>query len=80
MAGDYTVAASGAAAVTPSDTVDMDRIARALYIGGSGDVKVNMVEGNTITFSSVMAGTILPVSCKRVFATGTNATLVIALY
>lgn len=67
-------------AVTPSDTTVFDSTHRALYVGGAGDVKVRMVrDGTTLTFSAVPAGTILPVSVDKVFATGTTATLILAL-
>lgn len=68
------------AAVTPADGADLADFSRALYIGGAGDVKVTTVGGSTLTFSAVAAGTMLPVRAARVFATGTTATLILALY
>lgn len=70
---------SRAAAVTPSDGANLDTYARALYIGGTGDVKVTTVGGDTVTFTAVPVG-ILDVYVKKVFATGTDATDIIALY
>lgn len=75
------VAAGGAIAVTPNDGADLPTSpAKALYIGGAGAVKVNMIDGTTVTFSGVPVGTILPVIVTRVYATGTTATLILALY
>jgi hypothetical protein len=74
--------ARGAAAVTPHDTNDLTTYAKALYVGGAGDVKVIPVENadaSPITFVDVPAGTILPVSVRRVYSTGTVATDIIAL-
>lgn len=36
-------------------------------------------DGATVTFENVPSGTVLPVSCKRVLATGTTATGIVAL-
>lgn len=67
------------AEITPSDTAPIGN-ARALYIGGSGDVKLTTIAGTEITFSNLVEGSILPVRCKRVLSTGTTATNIVALY
>lgn len=68
-----------AAAVTAADT-DLSVSPRALYVGGTGDVVVYMVGGTTaITFSSVPAGTILPIRVDQVRA-ATTATNIVALW
>ena len=68
-------------AVTPSDTVDLVQGAtKGLYIGGAGNVKMDMADGTTITFTALSAGMIHPISAKRVYATGTTATLILAVY
>jgi hypothetical protein len=70
-----------AAAVTPSDTVDLPDAARALYIGADGDVTVDtLLSGDTVTFAACKAGTILPVACRRVRNTDTTASLIVALF
>lgn len=70
-----------AAAVTPSDTVDLPDAARALFIGGAGDITIDtLVSGETLTFKGISGGAILPVAARRVRATGTNATFIIALF
>lgn len=75
-----TEPARDAAAVTPSDSAQISRVARALYVGGSGDVKLVTEEGNTVTFQDIVAGSILPVKATKVFATGTTATNIVALF
>ncbi|MGI0017019.1 MAG: spike base protein, RCAP_Rcc01079 family, partial [Nitrososphaera sp.] len=75
-----TAPAMGGEAVTPSDTVDLTNISRALYVGGAGAVVVTMRDGNDLTFSGVPAGKVLDIRVSRVKATGTTATLMIALY
>jgi len=77
---DFTAPAVGAAAVTPNTSTDLPRApARALYVGGAGNLEVDTAEGQTVTFTGVTAGSILPVSVKRVRATST-ATNIVALY
>lgn len=76
---DATVSAYDAAAVTPSDSVDI-RPTRALFVGVAGNIKVDMALGTTLTFTDVQAGSILPVQVKRVYSTGTTATSIVALY
>lgn len=68
-----------AVAVTPSDTVDLTAPAtKGLYVGVSGAVKVKLMSGQDATFTAVPVG-FFPVSVKRVFATGTTATTMLAL-
>lgn len=69
----------GASAVTPSDSSELDRYARRLYIGGTGDVKVDMIDGSTVTFTSVPVGE-LNISAKRVYSTGTTASGIVAIF
>ena len=73
-----TFPASGAATVTPSDSTEIN--CRALYVGGAGTVVVQLPSrGVSLTFAGVLAGTILPVSARRVMA-ATTATNIVALY
>lgn len=72
--------ASYAVAVTPSDSVNLAVAARALYVGGAGNVVVVQTDDTTVTFFATPAGLVLPVACKRVNATNTTATNLVALY
>ena len=74
--------AHDAVLVTPSDSDDLPGgLAKAgLYIGGAGNVRVTMASGADVTFSGVPAGTVLRVAVRRVWATGTTATDIVALY
>lgn len=69
----------GGFAVTPHDTNELTRVVRGLYIGGFGDVKVTFKGGDTVTFYSVQAGTLLPVRAVKVLATGTSATNIVGV-
>ena len=75
-----TYVANSAAAVTPSDTTNLaSGFTRAIYVGGTGDLAVVMIDGTTVTFKAVPAGTLLPVAVTRVNSTGTSATNIVAL-
>jgi hypothetical protein len=67
-----------AEAVTPSDVTNLTNPARGLWVGGTGAVSVEMYGGGTAVFSGIPAGTLLPVQCTRVNATGTTASLIVA--
>ena len=72
--------AGDAASVTPNDGADLATASRALYIGGTGNVAVVTVGGDTVTFANVPSAAILPVRVARVLATGTTATNIVALW
>jgi hypothetical protein len=76
-----TVSAFDARVVTPSDSaVLVNGPSRALYVGSSGNLTVRMGDGqNQILFSNVPAG-IFPIQVDMVYATGTTAANIVALY
>lgn len=74
--GDFS--ALDAAAVTPSDSTDLTNTAYQLWIGVSGDVALITAGGDLVTFKAAPVG-ILHVRVKRVKATGTTATSILAL-
>ena len=81
--GNFASPATEAAAITPSDTVNIPTgPTRGVYVGVTGNVTVVMAEGaqTAVLFVAVPAGTILPISVKRVNATGTAATDLVALF
>lgn len=72
--------AQNAAAITPNDSTDLTNYARALYVGVTGDIVVDLVQsGSSITIKAAPVG-ILPISVKRVRSTGTTATNLLALW
>lgn len=77
--GTGAAACESAAAVTPSDTVDLTNTSRSIFVGGAGNVVAIMFDGTTVTFTGVTAGTILPIRATRIKATGTTATNMVAL-
>ena len=68
------------AAITPSDATDLEWLTRGVYVGGEGDVVAVLPSGDTVTFVGVLAGSVLPIACKRVNSTDTTATNIVALY
>lgn len=72
--------AEGAAAVTPHDTTALGNVTRAIYVGGAGDVEVITKGGDTVVFSSVPAGTILPVRATHVKSSNTTASNILAMW
>ena len=75
-----------AAAVTPSDTARIPDVAGGvnngcvLYVGRAGNLKVETVGGDEVTFVGINTGAFLPVQVVKVFATGTSATNILALW
>lgn len=73
--------AANAAVITPHDSTDLAKTTRGIYVGGGGNISVEMKEvGTAVVFEGVTAGTILPVRATRVNLTGTTATNLIALW
>jgi hypothetical protein len=76
---DATVAAHDGRALTPSDSMEIPG-SRGLWVGTGGDVRVTMVSEQVLTFEAVPSGFLLPIQVTRVWATGTTASGIIALY
>jgi hypothetical protein len=51
----------------------------ALYVGGAGAAALVTADGQTVTFSGLAAGSILPVSFTKLMSTNTDATLCVGL-
>lgn len=69
----------GGSAVTPDDTTLLAPT-RGLYIGGAGNITVDMADGSLgVVFTALPVGTLLPISVIRVKATGTTATAIVAM-
>lgn len=66
-------------AVTPDDGADLPFASRALNAAGEGAVRVTTVGGDTGTVY-LAAGIAFPLRVRRVWATGTTATGIVALF
>jgi hypothetical protein len=69
----------GAKAITPSDT-DTFQSPVAVFVGGAGTVTCSPANGNVDVQLTMPAGGIIPFRVLAVKATGTAATLMVAIY
>ncbi len=78
-----------AAAVTPSNTVNIPSVSTqdgtgnngcVLYIGGAGNIRVTTAGGDDVIFYGILAGSFLPVQVIKVWASDTSVTNVVALW
>ncbi len=58
--------------ITPSDVIEFNP--SALYVGGSGTLRVDDTKGNVINYATIIAGTWLPILVTKVHAAGTSCT------
>lgn len=72
--------ANSASSITPNDSNDLARATKGLYVGVTGDVKVDMADVGTVTLTGLAAGIVHPLSVKRIYATGTTATSILGVY
>lgn len=79
QAPSLTAPASHGEAVTPSDTALLSTPTRALYVGQGGDVSVEMLGGETLTFRNLQGGVFYPLRVVKVLATGTTAADIVGL-
>ena len=77
----------GAFAVTTSNTTNFSNpsntaqpITAVIYVGGAGNVQVQTAQNETVLFSGLNAGTVLPLQVVRVWTTNTTATNLVAIY
>jgi hypothetical protein len=66
-------------AVSPSNSNDLDPIPRGLYVGVTGNLSLTDIDGTVVTFVAAPVG-YHPLRPRRVRATGTTATNIVAIY
>ncbi len=71
-----------AVAVTPNNSTDLATFpTRGIYVGVSGNIKVDMAgTGTAIILKNLAAGVVHPLAVKRVYSTDTTATDIVAVY
>ncbi len=72
--------ATNAVLITPSDSVDLTYISRAVYVGTGGNMKVTMQDSGTLLFTGIPSGTTLPIRVSRIWSTTTTASTILALW
>lgn len=65
--------------ITPSDSVDLPGGVRGIYAAVAGDIAIVAIDDSSPVVVTVAANSIFPVQAKRVCATGTTATGLVAL-
>lgn len=70
----------GGATITPNDSTVFDQPYRALYCGSKGDIKVDLANGDTVTFENVQTGSWLPIEVTKVYSTGTTSTSIVGVF
>lgn len=73
------ISAQAAVSITPNDSTVINTV-RGIYVGVTGDVKVDMSDGSTVTFVGLSSGGIHPIAARKVYATGTTATGIVGVY
>ena len=56
----FTAPAQDAFTITPSNSVNFNIAARAIYVGVGGDITLVTPAGNAVLFVAVPQGTVLP--------------------
>ena len=70
-----------ATAVTPSNDDLVDTFSRAIYVSSGGDLVVTMAgaRDTTVTFKSVLSGSMLPLRVSKINL-GTTCTDIVVIY
>ena len=77
---DRIYGATDGQSVTPSDSADLAiGFCRGILVGTAGAVRVTLVSGTLVTFPSLVAGVIHPISATRIWASGTSASSIVAV-
>tara|TARA_B110000008_G_C16718987_1_gene463972 strand:- start:451 stop:720 length:270 start_codon:yes stop_codon:yes gene_type:complete len=72
---------SVAEAISPDDRNDLDLTGSNLYIGTGGDLKVDTIDGQTITLKNIPSGTMMNwIKVKRIYSRGTTASDIVSIY
>jgi hypothetical protein len=65
--------------VVPSNSADLPTATTAIFIGGSGNLRVTMLGGELVTFTGLPVGW-HPIRVTRVWAASTTATNIVAVW
>jgi len=70
-----------ASVVSKSDSKDLDVKDAKLFVGSGGDLKIDTMDGQTVTLKNIPSGTFLDwIRVKRVHSRGTTAGDIVAFY
>jgi hypothetical protein len=67
--------------ITPSDTLELPFVTRAVYVGAAGDITLRLAgDTGSHIIKAVAVGTTLPIRARQIYATGTVASQLVGLY
>lgn len=66
--------------IVPSDSADLTYPTTAIYVGVSGNIKLELSGGSVITLTNLVAGAWHPISAVKVFASDTTCTEIVGAY
>lgn len=73
--------ACNSAVVSPSDTIPLQSVSRAIYIGTTGNVAIQLLgDTSPVTLIACQAGSLLPIRVAYLMSTNTTASNIIALW
>lgn len=72
-------ASAGAAIDLSATDVSLTQVSRAVYVGGAGDVKVDMPSATAVTFKNMQLGW-HPIRVSKIYKTGTTATDLVVVW
>lgn len=75
-----TAPPENATAIQPADGTPLSHASRAIYVGGAGTLRVEMLNGEAVSLIGVAAGSLLPIRVRKVFQTGTTASGLVAFW
>lgn len=78
LQADFTAPGADYEVITASPTPFAAGACRALFVGGAGNITVTSPKGNSVQFTGVLAGSILPI--QAIAMTATSSSQVIAIY
>lgn len=68
--------------ITPNDGADLPSVITKLYVGGAGDITLELLRDTTpVVLKAVPVGTLIEgLSIKKIHATGTSATFLVGFH
>lgn len=67
--------------ITANNSANLAYTTRAIYIGNGGNIQLETVGNNTtVILKNVVAGTILPLRVRKVYANNTTANSIVGMY
>ena len=69
------------AQITPADDADLTRLPNSIYVGSGGDINMLSVEdASPVIWRNLPNAALVAVRPRRIFATGTTASNIVACY